>query len=1217
MKIAVVAQRFSIGGYRVLYRLLSAIKNNEITLFIDSRDSVSKSCMNSDKTAIDSLKNNGIKIEEINIDKYNWNNLSKRINNFDTALFYWPFFCFCPKNIKIPFYFLIHDLTVLYDFAFPFCDSASIKSNLISFLENGGIPIVLSEYGKKDFHNFFDTVIEPKVIHWSIFSNETSCSEKEENEILEKFNLERKKYFIYPTNNSSHKNIQLCIGIIDVLRKKYPDITCVLCGYGTESMKGNVRDTHIDKHSSDFYNIYGLGIISDKELYVLIKNAVCLITTTFAEGGCGPASDAWLFGTPTVISDIPVLREYSELFGVKTEFASPFNANEFADKIIDIKENEDKYLKIVKHNKKAIVENYTWADVAEKYLSVFNNKGEKKMKIAVICTSSSVGGFRYLYNLLLGIKQASSSVIINVFYKVGEASSSVLEIEGLKANGVSFTTITDNQVNGQEKSFMKSLEDYDVVFYSWPYGIKCLDINKPVFFIPHDFIYTHGFGLDGIGFYDQNMYNANMLYHNTFISNNAIPIVSSDYIKNEFNGVFPNSLYKPNVVYLSTLNDYTKKSDKEVAEFLKSKKIDYDYVLFASNNMPHKNLGNLLGAWYYVKQKYPNLKLLISGYGNNNIAGKINTPYYMDHIDINSEDFDVKSFGLLSNDEFSMLMQGAKMVVNSSLCEAGNGSGLDAWQLGVPVVMSNIEPFMNQIEHLGVKAETFDPRNSSDIARAILYLLDNPKVAEQNVKDSLEAMKKYTWKKVGKQYLDIFEKYLKDYKCKKYLAVTLDYSAVMENFDKEGIVVYTKNLLDALLKNDNSLNLEIWCYSYNVEHCKRIFKDLTDKYASRIKFCDEKLYETDHYINTIYKKKNLKYHLKSGFYNCCYALTKNIRYRQKRQKMKDKLLQNNYVPFSQEELLQKSVQDFSRASYCYIPAVNLKVGRYFSCPKFLQIHDLFAMIPEIEKLFIPLVPNIAEENKKITDNLNDYAKLNTDFITSNVFTRDKEILKYTNIKKSNVNVITFPPMIKQFYKGDLITEKEIRKKYTIDGNYMFYPSQNRPNKNIIVLLKALKKLKDNGIIIKLVTTGRIASYPPDLNFMKDNDIEDLIIETGMMSESDLYALYKYSTLSVVTTKIEGLGMPGQTLEALSLGNIPVICSKCLGVKESLESVGLNFETADLNWFEPDDYEGLAEKIQDVLANPKKHIEKQKGVISYYTKRTWDDVAKDYLELFND
>ena len=406
------------------------------------------------------------------------------------------------------------------------------------------------------------------------------------------------------------------------------------------------------------------------------------------------------------------------------------------------------------------------------------------MKIAVINQSSSTGGWRYLYNLVLGIKRFDESVDITIFLPSTNASMT-FDLEKLKSHGIKIENFSsygvlkksfreknrfknkflnkfsnkirkivfDFKMNNSIKKNLKQ-DDFDLFFYSWPYGIECVNTNKPIFFIPHDFIYTHSFGFDGVGIYDKGMWKANLFCHEKFVDNNAIPIVSSHYIEDEFNKTFPNAKNKPNIVYLSALNDYEEKSKKEIEEFLKNKNLNNDYVLFASNNMPHKNLGNLLGAWYYVKQKYPNLKLIISGYGNNDIMLNINSSYYADHT--YNEDCDVRSFGLLKDDEFSMLMQGAKIVINPSFCEAGNGSGLDAWQLGVPVAMSEIEPFKNQIDYLGVKAELFDPRNSKDIARAIIHLLDNPSIMEENVKISKEAMDKYTWNEVAKQYLENF-----------------------------------------------------------------------------------------------------------------------------------------------------------------------------------------------------------------------------------------------------------------------------------------------------------------------------------------------------------------------------------------------------------------------------------------------------------------------------
>lgn len=416
------------------------------------------------------------------------------------------------------------------------------------------------------------------------------------------------------------------------------------------------------------------------------------------------------------------------------------------------------------------------------------------MKIAVINQCASVGGWRYLYKLLLAMKNLEPSLQITVFKKEKDSEGDCsFETEKLLKIGIEFDFL---DIKNEIKEFRKKdkfknhflnkmynkirkkifkiqnknnknnnsninrnledkIEDFDLVFYSWPYGVECINTKKPIFFIPHDFIYTHSFGFDGIGIYDKGMWKANLYYQEKFVNNKAIPIVSSDYIKDEFNRTFPNAKNKPNVVYLSTLSDYVKKEQREIDKFLKAKKINDNYVLFASNNMPHKNLGNVIGAWYYVKQKYPNLKLIISGSGNNNILGKVNTPYYMDHTD-NESDYDIKSLGLLNNEEFSMLMQGSKMVINASLCEAGNGSGVDAWALGVPVTMSEIEPFRNQIDCLGVKAELFDPRNSKDIARAVIELLDNPIKAKENAEISKKALEKYTWNDIAEKYLEIF-----------------------------------------------------------------------------------------------------------------------------------------------------------------------------------------------------------------------------------------------------------------------------------------------------------------------------------------------------------------------------------------------------------------------------------------------------------------------------
>ncbi len=310
----------------------------------------------------------------------------------------------------------------------------------------------------------------------------------------------------------------------------------------------------------------------------------------------------------------------------------------------------------------------------------------------------------------------------------------------------------------KKENLFNTLNGYDAVFYSWPYDIAAPNILKPLFFIPYDFTFSHGFGFDGMGFYCKDYWFNNVLPSlKTFVEKKAYPIVSSEFIKDEYNRVFPDSEHKPDIVYLSKFNEYAQKTKREIRKTLDKYNIHNDYILFANNNMPHKNLSQTIAAMYYVKQKYPDIKLVISGYQNQNILGKINCPYYMDHTD-DENDWDIKGIGQLLDNDFSVLLQGAKMVINSSLCEAGAGSALDAWEIGVPVVMSNIPSFKNQIDFLGTKAELFDPRNSQDIARAILRLLDNPKLALEKAKTSQQAMKQYTWEMVAQKYIDIFER---------------------------------------------------------------------------------------------------------------------------------------------------------------------------------------------------------------------------------------------------------------------------------------------------------------------------------------------------------------------------------------------------------------------------------------------------------------------------
>jgi glycosyltransferase involved in cell wall biosynthesis len=102
------------------------------------------------------------------------------------------------------------------------------------------------------------------------------------------------------------------------------------------------------------------------------------------------------------------------------------------------------------------------------------------------------------------------------------------------------------------------------------------------------------------------------------------------------------------------------------------------------------------------------------------------------------------------------LIQCAAVVVSSSLYEAGNGPGLDAWGCGTPVAMSDIPAFIEHLEVLGVRAQIFNPHSPQDIAEKIAFILDNPDDALADAEYSRTSMKRMTWENTAAGYLHAF-----------------------------------------------------------------------------------------------------------------------------------------------------------------------------------------------------------------------------------------------------------------------------------------------------------------------------------------------------------------------------------------------------------------------------------------------------------------------------
>lgn len=138
---------------------------------------------------------------------------------------------------------------------------------------------------------------------------------------------------------------------------------------------------------------------------------------------------------------------------------------------------------------------------------------------------------------------------------------------------------------------------------------------------------------------------------------------------------------------------------------------------------------------------------------------------------------------------------------------------------------------------------------------------------------------------------------------------------------------------------------------------------------------------------------------------------------------------------------------------------------------------------------------------------------------------------------------------------------DIRKKYDLDCDYIFYPAQFWAHKNHIYILKALNILQnENSTSLGAIFSG---SDQGNLSYIKDMtkkfNLEKKIIFTGFVSNEEIKHLYLQSFALVMPTYFGPTNMP--PLEAFNL-NIPVLYSDLPGLRDQVNDAALLLDLND-------------------------------------------------------
>jgi glycosyltransferase involved in cell wall biosynthesis len=286
--------------------------------------------------------------------------------------------------------------------------------------------------------------------------------------------------------------------------------------------------------------------------------------------------------------------------------------------------------------------------------------------------------------------------------------------------------------------------EYDVVYFPWPYRIPIPDLACPMICTIHDLNFKYFFGSPVFSpALARNLDNE----LESWVSA-ATVVTSSDFMKGEIARFFPGSP-ATNVIRLAPFASEVAGGNPVIPGLPEGA----PYILCANNVMVHKNIGAVIAALVILREAHRDLRLVIVGAGTEQATG-LATPIGT----IRSEgDGEVIGLGYISNETIDRLIAGAVAVVNASLYEGGNGSGLDAWRLGTPVAMSDIAPFREHLDALGVEAALFDPRSPADIAAKVSDIIDRRAWWTASTERSSAAIRSQTWDGVAAAYLQVFD----------------------------------------------------------------------------------------------------------------------------------------------------------------------------------------------------------------------------------------------------------------------------------------------------------------------------------------------------------------------------------------------------------------------------------------------------------------------------
>jgi glycosyltransferase involved in cell wall biosynthesis len=161
--------------------------------------------------------------------------------------------------------------------------------------------------------------------------------------------------------------------------------------------------------------------------------------------------------------------------------------------------------------------------------------------------------------------------------------------------------------------------------------------------------------------------------------------------------------------------------------------------------------------------------------------------------------------------------------------------------------------------------------------------------------------------------------------------------------------------------------------------------------------------------------------------------------------------------------------------------------------------------------------------------------------------------------------------------------QHLLEKYRLPKTYFFAPNQFWTHKNHMIILQAIKKLKEDGLEVTVAMSGKENDYRNKENFnilknyIKENNLEDQIKFLGFLPRTEQLCLFKHAQAIIQPSLFEGWSTVVE--DAKSLGKFCIL-SNLKVHKEQLKENAV--------FFNPESYSELAQAIETFITSTSKN-----------------------------